>query len=168
MPSMGITAKQSRMTYLDTIMYQKRMIMFIHGKLAGKPYFINRKEQYDFYELLSYCLLSQGTFASIIPIIKVGGRSIPVGKDIHHFCNLMTFNVNSEKVVLVYEGKRIEVPSIEIWKALLNYCLIVFPRAQAEALKMSKEVPKSETRSMGYGFSADKKLDEEKKEGKEE
>ena len=154
-----VQVKQERMTYVDTITYQKRLMMFVRGKILGKPYFVDKKEMYDFYELVSYCFLSQGPFTGIVPMIRVQGRVVPLGVDVHHFANDLMFNVVSDRVNIRFNDKVYEVKSVELWKIFLKYCMILFPKAQAEALRMSKEVPKAIQRSAGFEFSSEKKLE---------
>lgn len=152
--------KQERYTWGDTIQIQKNMISFITGKINGIHHFINKREQYDFYEMVSRCLLSQGPFTGLKPTLEVGGRVIPLGVDVHHFANMLTFNLTTDMVFLKYGGTRYEVPAVVLWKKLLMYCLHLFPRAQAEALSKSKEIPKMPERTLGYQFDSGKKLEE--------
>jgi hypothetical protein len=153
--------KQERFTFEDTILNQQKMIMFLRGKIAGIPHFVDKQEQYDFYKVEAYCFLSQGPFTGIVPVMWVEGKVIPLGTDIHHFANSICFNLTTDRVKLKFRGKEYVVESREVWKVLLKYCMLLFPKSLAEALKMSKEIPRSAATTLGYEFSSERKLENE-------
>ena len=152
-----VASRQERMTHKDTIDNQKELIAFIRSKINGIPYFINQEEKYNYFELVANSILSQGPMSKIVPRIRVNGVVIPLGKDIHHFANQM-MNVDDKKVVLKYNKNRYYVDTKKLWKILLDYCLMIFPMAQAEAMHMSREVTKMEQRTLGYTFDTSKRL----------
>jgi hypothetical protein len=152
--------KQERYTWGDTISIQKNMIAFITGKINGIHHFINKREQYDFYEMVSRCLLSQGPFTGIKPILRINGKVVQMGVDVHHFANMMAFNMNEDVLTLKTGHEKFTVEAVVLWKLLLKYCLELFPRAQAEALSKSKEIPKMPEKTLGYQFDSGKKLEE--------
>ena len=152
-----VASRQERLTHKDTIDSQKMLIAFIRRKLNGIPYFVNQEEKYEFYTMVANALLSQGPASNIVPRIKVDGVVIPLGKDVHHFANQM-MNIDTKTVVLKYNKKNFRVDVKQLWQILLEYCLMIFPLAQAEAIHISRELAKREPKSAGYVFDTRRRL----------
>jgi len=150
--------KQERWTHIDTIEHQKNMIMFVRGKINGKPYFMDNKTPYEYYENVGNSLLGQGPLSKIVPQITVDNVCIPLGQDVHHFAVQMMW-LRGPVTTLTFRGKEYKVESKKMWETLLHYFEILFPRAQTEALHMSSEKSKMTKRSMGFKFDSTKKLE---------
>ena len=150
-------SRQERMTHMDTVDNQKEFIAFIRGKINGLPYFVNQNEKYEYYSLVANALLSQGPNSRIVPRVKIEGVVVPLGKDIHHFANQM-MSVDNKITTLKYNNKSYNIESRKLWKLLLDYCMMIFPMAQAEAIHMSREVTRSAPRSLGYSFDTSERL----------
>lgn len=153
---MGI--RQQRRTHLDTIEFQGEMFKFVKNKIEGDVGFIkDEEESYEFFVLLSNSLLGQGPISQIIPQFEIGNVILPVGSDVHHFA-LQLMNVRSEEVVLQFHGRTFVVSVRDLWKCLWKYMLVLFPRAQTEALHMSREEWKYKKRTSGFEFNPEEKL----------
>jgi len=145
--------RQERYTYQDTIEHQLELLQYIQKKKDSDiPYFDKPEESYTFFMLFSHALLGQGPKSKVIPQINVDNNIIPLGKDVHHFA-LQMMQVKEDTVKLIFNDKKVVVRTTDLWEVLLNYCLMLFPRAQTEALYISHEVPRG--RKVGTGFSFD-------------
>ena len=153
---MGI--RQQRRTHIDTIEFQQKMFQFMKEKMESDVKYIeDGKESYEFFILLSNALLGQGPISKIVPVYEGKGVRIPMGSDVHHFA-LQLMNLRSNKVKVRHQGREYILGMEELWSLLWKYCLILFPRAQTEALHMSKEEWKRQKRTAGYTFNPEKKL----------
>jgi len=153
----NVSERQERWTYKDTIDSQRLMLAFVRKKIDGNPYFRDRKEAYEYFELLSNSILSQGPLSGIVPNVVLDGMVVPLGNDVHHFA-LQMMDVTTPRTKVKYKGKEWIMDSKVLWERLLHYLLILFPRAQTEALHMSSEKPKMREKSLGYVFSSDRGL----------
>jgi hypothetical protein len=151
--------RQDRYTYQDTIEHQLELLQYIQKKKeSSTPYFTNLEEGYGFFMLFSHALLGQGPKSKIVPLINIDNNIIPLGKDVHHFA-LQMMQVKAETVNLDFNNKKIVVKTVDLWEILLNYCLMLFPRAQTEALYISHEVPRGNRTGSGYAFDPSKKIE---------
>lgn len=154
---MGI--RQERWTYQDTIEHQLELLQFIEKKISSNtPFFNSTEESYAFFILFSHALLGQGPKSKIIPQINIDNNIIPLGKDVHHFA-LQMMSVTTDTVTLNFNDSEIKVKSVDLWKVLLGYCVMLFPRAQTEALYISHEVPKVSKSGSGFTFDPSKKIE---------
>ena len=151
--------RQERWTYQDTIEHQLEMMYFIEKKMnSDTPYFKTTEESYSFFMLFSHALLGQGPKSKVVPKINIENNVIPLGRDVHHFA-LQLMHVKKDTVELEFNDKKFVVKTKDLWRVLLNYCLMLFPRAQTEALYISHEVPKAKKGGGGFVFNPAKKLD---------
>lgn len=135
------------------------LIDFVNGKIEEKPYFLNAKEKANYFDVISYALMSQGPLSGITPRLHINGKVEILASDVHHFA-LMLMNINGDKLILKYPGRTYEVESKQLWKLLLKYLIQLFPKSLSEALSRSKEMPKGEARLPGFTFKSDEKIKE--------
>ena len=154
-----MAVRQERWTYQDTIEHQLELLQFVENKInSGKPYFTSTEESYTFFILFSHALLGQGPKSKVVPSINIDNNIIPLGRDVHHFA-LQMMSIKEDTVKLNFNDTDLTVKSVDLWKVLLNYCVMLFPRAQTEALYISHEVPRSSKSGSGFVFDPSKKLD---------
>jgi len=151
-------SRQQRRTHIDTIEYQQQMLQFLDDKINGDVRHItDKKEAYGYFILLSNSLLGQGPISKIVPHINVKGNIIPLGSDVHHF-GLQLMNIRTNVIKVKYRNEVHQLDMSDMWRVLKKYFMVLFPRAQTEALHMSKEEWKYGKKSSGYQFDPTKKL----------
>jgi len=150
--------RQERMTYTDTIEMQKEMLGFIKKKINNDPHYLLDEEEDYYFECISKCFLSQWSYDTIMPRIQInGGTLIPLGKNVGEF-TMKFLDMKRNTTKLKYKSKIFEIETKYLWQQLYDYCLRLFPKAQAEAIHMSREIEKRRRTSIGYQFDSSKKL----------
>ena len=124
------------------------MINFINGKLNGKPYIKDEKEQGEYYTLLSNSMLSQGSLSGPLRLKIPGYGVVLLGRNIQHFA-IRLMDWRSETVRL---GKHI-IKTVDLWKLLLEKLYEIFPASQAEALNNSKELARKDISTPGFDYT---------------
>ena len=129
--------KQKRFTLEDTLFYQERL----RKKLMELRYenrSLTNPERAEFYESLAKGLLGQGTADPVNIIINNGWFVFASIQNMAlRFADIRTQNV----LLKTTRPEPVEaIVSIgELWKALYEKVLFLFPQATAEAAHMSKE-----------------------------
>lgn len=137
------------MTHDDTIDSQGKLRTYFDSKIQSP--FVRDEEKDLLTRLLADALLSQGVQSNIKPMIKIENKVYMLANNVHTFGLKMCDMFVDERGFTRVDG--VEVDARELWKALKEYCLNLFPGALSEAISISREKEKR-TGAESYEFEA--------------
>jgi hypothetical protein len=149
--------KEERYTHIDTLKSQRELLDLIEDKItSGKPYFNTEKQRNDFMDLVAKSFLGSGlrTATPIVPSYPIKNGNLVLGDSIHHFALNIMRNIVGVTTTLYMRGpeRKHEIQSVELWRRFKFYCMIVFPKAQSEALHASVERMTKGQSTTGYAI----------------
>jgi len=126
------------LTKVDTADAQERLRKFFELKMRYP--FVTKKEKYLLPKLMGDALLSQPALSGIKPVVRIGNRTYPMANNVHTFgLKMADMDVKAGGIATV---NGVEVDARVLWRALKEYCLMLYSNALAEALHMSAEKEK--------------------------
>lgn len=135
----GLKKKQVRQTYEDTIDVQMRLRAFIKDKKI-RNVCVSSEEEDRYEKMVDEAFLS---FAQDVPCYYiVGNEKIFLG-DIHEFALGMR-DIKSRTLCIEHNNRIFEIDISTVWELIYNHLNYLFPRAQKEAIHMSREVTRLE------------------------
>lgn len=156
---------QQRLTLEDALRSQMELLRFVRHQIDTEPHYLQSEdERQQFFQLLSFALLSQGStsMAPRTPIKNSKGmiiRVILLGNDIHHFAlKLMDVTTSHSKITTPSGPYPFETKAL--WKVLYGYLVELFSKSQAEALARSKERELFEKGTVDYKFDSKDRIRE--------
>ena len=122
-------------TYIDTLNHQKLLRKRVED-LRRNNKCLHPTERSAYFDELSRAVFTQGTTQRVF--IDVEHGRLELGNNLHHFGELLGY-LHTNRIRLYHKGKEYDFDIAELWDALLKNLLVVFPYAQAEAVRRSAE-----------------------------